>query len=329
MLKKTLWLALFAPVLAHAAPVTLLLTNGDRLQGDLLESSQQSVTIKHQLLGQMEIQTETIAEIRTEYPGLTLVTPETVDTQDGETTGQTFAEQETVAETDPEDSGLLGTGWLTDWERRLDVGISGSAGKTSNQLINLGFTAELSTEETRISSRTRYFRSKSEGDLSDNVFSTSINRDWLIPESQYFRFAGARFDADEFKDWNQRINANAGVGYEFANSDDFLLLGRTGLGFSQTIGGEREEFTPEGLVGIESRWRVNDSQKLAFANTVFPSFEDLGEYRNLTTLDWILDLDSQLGIALNVGLQNEYDSATEDGISKNDFKYTLSLSWSL
>jgi len=327
LLKKTLWLALFAPLLAHAAPVTLLLTNGDRLQGDLLERSQQSVTIKHQLLGQMVIQTETIAEMRTEYPGLTLVTPETAETTDAETPEQTIAEETMAVE--PEDAGLLGTGWLADWERRLDVGVSGSAGKTRNQLINLGFTAELATEETRIFSRSRYFRSKSEGDLSDHSFFTSINRDWLIPESQYFRFAGARFDADEFKDWNQRVNANAGVGYEFANSDDFLLLGRTGVGFSQTLGGDRQEFTPEGLIGIESRWRVNDSQKLAFANTVFPSFEDLGDYRNLTTLDWILDLDSRLGVALKVGLQNEYDSATEDGISKNDFKYTLSLSWSL
>lgn len=327
MLKKTLWLVLFAPMLAHAAPVTLLLTNGDRLQGDLLERTQQSVTIKHQLLGQMVIQTETIAEIRTDYVGLTAVTPESVEATETDTSEQTLAEETMAVE--PEDTGLLGTGWLTDWERRLDVGLSGSAGKTSNQRINVGFTAELSTEETRISSRTGYFRSKSEGDLSDNAFFTSVNRDWLIPESQWFRFAGARLDADEFKDWNQRINANTGVGYEFANSDDFLLLGRSGVGFSQTIGGEREEFTPEGLLGIESRWRINDSQKVSFANTLFPSFDDLGEYRNLTTLDWILDLDSMVGVALKVGLQNEYDSATEDGISKNDFRYTLSLSWSL
>lgn len=327
MLKKTLLLVLFAPILAQAAPVTLLLINGDRLQGDLLERNQQSVTIKHQLLGQMVIQTETIAEIQTDYQALTQVTPQSVETVNIALSEQAPAEGTMTIE--PEDTGLLGTGWLADWERRLDVGISGSSGKTSNQLINLGFTAELATEETRISSRTGYSRSKSEGDLSDNAFFTSVNRDWLIPESQWFRFAGARFDADEFKDWNQRINANTGVGYEFTNSDDFLLLGRSGVGFSQTIGGEREEFTPEGLLGIESRWRINDSQRVSFANTIFPSFEDLGEYRNLTTLDWSLDLDSLHGVALKVGLQNEYDTATEDGISKNDFKYTLSLSWSL
>lgn len=327
MLKKTLLLALFAPILAQATPVTLLLINGDRLQGDLLERNQQSVTIKHPLLGQMVIHTETIAEIQTDYQALTQVTPESVETNNIVSSEQAPAVDMMAVE--PEDTGLLGTGWLADWERRLDVGISGSSGKTSNQLINLGFTAELTTEETRISSRTSYFRSKSEGNLSDNAFFSSVNRDWLIPESKWFRFAGARFDADQFKDWNQRINANTGVGYEFTNNDDFLLLGRSGVGFSQTIGGEREEFTPEGLLGIESRWRINDSQRVSFANTIFPSFEDLGEYRNLTTLDWSLDLDSLHGVALKIGLQNEYDSATEDDISKNDFKYTLSLSWRL
>lgn len=323
LFRISLGVALLAPFIAHAAPVTIQLTNGDSLQGDLLERSQESVTIKHQLLGEMLIQTETIANIQTQFEALKAVAPEPENI--AKTPTQTVAE----AETAPEDNGLLGTGWLTNWERRLDLGVSGSAGKSSNQLINVAFDADLATEQTRISSRTAYFRSKSEGDLSDNAFFSSINRDWLIPESLWFRFAGARFDADEFKDWNQRINANAGVGYEFFNDDDFLLLGRSGAGFNQTIGGDREEFTLEGLLGIESRWRMSEFQRVSFANTVFPSFSDFNEYRNITSLDWTLDLDTMLGVALKVGLLNEYDSATEEGIDKNDFKYTVSLSWTL
>jgi hypothetical protein len=34
-------------------------------------------------------------------------------------------------------------------------------------------------------------------------------------------------------------------------------------------------------------------------------------------------------MALIVGLSNEYDSQAEDDVENNDFKYTISLSWSL
>jgi len=74
---------------------------------------------------------------------------------------------------------------------------------------------------------------------------------------------------------------------------------------------------------------MNDHQRIKFANTLYPSLKDTAEYRNLTSFDWLLDLNSYAGVALKVGLLNEYDSATEQGIDKNDFKYTVSLAWTL
>lgn len=323
-LKKIVFICLLAPVLSHAAPVTLILTNGDRLQGDLLERNQETLSIKHQLLGEMIINTNTVSEIKTDYEALAQQTP-----SEGENIAEPAPESAEIAQVEPEDNGLLGTGWLTDWERRFDLGLAGSRGKSHNSQVNVAFNADLATEKTRINSRTGYFYAKSEEETSDNSFFTSINRDWLQPETPWFRFAGGRFEIDRFKDYDYRVNANGGFGYEFANSEDFLFVGRSGVGFNKTFGGERQEFTPEGLLGLESRWRINDAQRLALANTFYPSFDSFDAYRNVTSFDWILDLDERAGVALKVGMTNEYDTETEEEISKNDFKYTLSLSWSL
>lgn len=322
-LKKFVFICLLAPVLSHAAPVTLILTNGDRLQGDLLERNQESLTIKHQLLGEMVINTNTVADIKTNYEALAQQTPSE------QTSAAPTIEPAEIAQAEPEDNGLFGTGWLSDWERRFDLGLAGSRGKSDNSKVNVAFNADLATEKTRINSRTAYFYAKSEEETSDNSFFSSINRDWLKPTTPWFTFAGGRFDIDRFKDYDYRVNANSGFGYEFANSEDFLFVGRSGVGFNKTFGGERQEFTPEGLLGLESRWRINAAQRLALANTFYPSFDSFDAYRNVTTFDWILDLDERAGVALKVGMSNEYDSETEDDISKNDFKYTLSLSWSL
>lgn len=325
LLKKIMLVCFLAPSFVHAAPVTLILTNGDRLQGDLLERNQETVTIKHQLLGEMTISTKTISQLNTDYEALAQQTPQSEKTL----AQQPVIEPAGLVPLEPEDQGLFGTGWLADWERRFDVGLAGSSGKSNNSQVNIAFNADLATEQTRINSRTAYFYAKSEDETSDNSFFSSINRDWLRPTTPWFHFAGGRFDIDRFKDYDYRINANGGFGYEFANTDSWLFVGRTGVGFNKTFGGERQEFTPEGLLGLETRWRINSAQRLALSNTLYPSFDSFDAYRNLTSFDWILDLDERAGVSLKVGMTNEYDTETEDGVSKNDFKYTLSLSWSL
>lgn len=289
------------PTLQAKEQFTLL--NGDVLTGEFIKEDGHAVYIEHDVLGEMMIPKTMLA-----------VVPE-------------VPEEEIVAEVaDEEDSGLFGTGILQNWERRFDIGITGSAGKSDNNQINVAFTADYESERTRISHKTSYYRSESEGDLSSHTFNSKVNRDWLLPETPWFRFAGAGFDWDEFKDYDYRVNANTGMGYEFFDTDTFLLVGRTGLGFNQTFG-DRDEFTPEGLLGVETKWDVNAFQHIKFTNTLYPNLKTTSEYRNLTTLDWVLDLNTFAGVALKLGLSNEYDAAVEDDTDKNDFKYTFSLSW--
>ena len=106
------------------------------------------------------------------------------------------------------------------------------------------------------------------------------------------------------------------------------MLGRAGLGANQTFG-DREELTFEGLLEVDATWRISAVQTLTFTNTLHPSLSETGEYRNLTTLDWTLDLDQASGLGVKVGISNDYDSLAEDAPDKNDFKYTAALVWDL
>ena len=304
LLKKLLSISIFFPVVTHASPALIELNNGDKLTAEIIEQNENTITLSHAVLGQVSIDTTQIVAIN--------------DTAIGEQTSP-----------EPDDAGLFSLGLLTGWQRQFNLGISGSAGKSREQNINLAFEAEFEDKATRIDSKTAYFSARSEGERTDNSFFSSINRDWLKPDSPWLSFAGGRFDWDEFKDWDYRLSANSGIGYEFIDSDTFLVVGRVGVNANQTFGGEREEFTPEALLGIESKWVINGYQKLKFSNTLYPSLKDSSEFRNLSSLDWQLDLNTVHGVALKLGLLNEYDSATEDDISKNDFKYTASLSWQL
>ena len=315
--------------IAHAKLVDVTLNNGDMLKADLISQTNKTITLNHPVLGKLIIDKSKITQLVDDQQQVdtTKVAESSTPAKQAEAkSGQDVSKH---AEVTTVDEGLFGTGLLTDWSRRLDLGLAGSAGKSSSAQINVGFSADFTNKYTRISSKTAYYRSQSDGTMTANSFYSSLNRDWLRPDSPWFEFGGGRVDWDKFKDWDYRASVNGGMGYEFLNNDEWLLDGRTGLGFSQTFGGTRHDFTPEGLLGFEAKWHINNHQKLHISNSLYPALNDIHNYRNLTSLDWILDLNTLVGVALKVGLTNEYDSRNQGNVNKNDFKYTASLAWTL
>ncbi len=318
------------PAIAQASLVSVELVNGDHLSGELIEQNQQTLVLDNPVLGEISVP---LANVQS------LDRPEEVATaaQAPETETETPTEDIDAAEVridddleDPElqDLGLFGTGWLAFWTRRLDLGVAGSNGNSDSLQVNLAFSADYESPDTRISHKVDYFRSESDHELSDHSFYTSLTRDWLLPNSPWFRFAEGRVDIDQFKEWNYRLNANGGVGYEFSNTPAWRVLGRAGLGFKRTFGGDDAEAVPEAMLGLETRWKMSDYQRVEFANTLYPNLKAPSEIRNQTSLDWILDLNTYMGVSLKVGVSNEFDSNSEEE-EKNDFKYTASLAWTL
>jgi putative salt-induced outer membrane protein YdiY len=285
----------------------IFLVNGDRLSGSIISETDDTITLQHILLGELTLPRAQVAHVKA---------------------ANEETKQEVSAETPQPDQGRPETGWLSDWKTKVSLGIAGAAGKSDDQKINAGIKAKYEDQTTRWSHETAYFRNEADRELSDHSLKSLLNRDWLLPGSPWFRFAGGRFDWDEFQDWDYRMAANGGVGYEFLNTDDYRVLGRAGVGANQTFG-DRQELTLEGLIEVDATWRISAAQTFAFTNTLHPSLEESGEFRNLTSLDWTLDLDKESGFGLKISLTNDYDSLATDSSEKNDFKYLGSLVWEL
>lgn len=303
---------------AMADAIRVELKTGDVFYGETLRETDEQMLIRHPLLGDIGIPRD---DIKTFAIGA------------GAIAKAQAPEPAKVVKVEPPkhaDGGLLGLGWLKDWDRRLEAGVSGASGVSSNQQAHVGFMADYEDTQVRWQQRARFFRSESEGDETANSAMVSINRDDLMPGSPWFSFAGGRFDRDEFQDWRNRVAINGGVGLQMVKTERYRLLGRLGLGATHSWGGpEGQNTAPEGLLGFDMDWKVSKQQSVALANTLYPSLKHSGEFRNVTTFDWIIDLDKEAGLGLKLGVVNEHESEREDGLDKNDFKYTSALIWRL
>ena len=291
---------------ATADPVDgiIKLSNGDQIHGSITHQNDKIVTIEHSSLGTLEIKRDQIATILT-------IRNEPMPAE--------------LLPQEPADNGLFGSGFLADWKRDFEFGLNGAKGVSENLNIRAAFVSTYKDEEDRWNYEMLYLNSQSDNITSQSRAQVILNKDWLIPESKWFYFANGRFDWDEFKDWNYRISAFVGPGYEFIDTDEWYLRGRAGIGGNQTFG-DTERFTLEALAGLETGWHITDQQFIEFKTTFYPGLSNLGEYRNITTLDWIHDLDYYRGLAVKLGIYNEYDSQQRQG---NDFRYFATIVWGL
>jgi putative salt-induced outer membrane protein YdiY len=306
--------ALLAAVPCAAAPVRVTLKNGDILNGELARQSDEVVVIRHAVLGELSVAR---ADVRALVVGEGAIAKQ--DTR--------VHEQKVAREPD---NGLLGSGWLKDWERRLEAGVSGAAGASDNQQAHVGFMADYEDTEVRWAQRARFFRAESDGDETANSATVSLALDDLLPGTPRFRFAGGQYDQDKFQDWRNRLAVNGGLGYQFASTPRYRLLGRAGVGATYVWGGaDGEAVAPELLIGFDSRWKLSRRQNISFTNALYPGLKAGSGYRLVTGFDWIIDLDKEVGLGLKIGINNEHDSKPDDGGERNDFKYTSSLMWRL
>lgn len=283
-------LLLHGVVIAAAIPTSaepIALISGETLEAHVISREDGVWRVSHPVLGELDIPAEAIVE----------PTPEV------------------------EDQGMFGSGWLLGWDRQLELGVSGAEGNSNNADLRGGLLFAVERDEHRFKWLTEYFYSRSEGKSTRNHLLSTATRDWLLPDSAWFLFAEARYELDRFEDWDHRVAARLGPGYQFVDTKSWNLRGRLGLGATRTFGGDDDRWTPEGSAGLELGWTINERQSFAAYTTIFPDFSDPGEYRNLAGAAWELSLSDARALNFKIAVENEYETKVEDDTRRNNLRY--------
>lgn len=263
------------------------LINGDTLSGALIEQTDEHVVLLHPVLGRVEIPVADIEPPAGPAPG------------------------------------VLGTSILEGFTKHFELGFNGQQGNTETTNLNVALLLDAEDENRRWDFDAVYSFADADGITTKNNALVRLSRDWLRPGSRWFQFAGARFDWDQFRSWDYRVNANAGIGYALYETARFHLRGRLGGSLTKEWGG-RDDLLYEGLIGVDVGYALNEDHEIQLTNVVYPALNE-SRYRNITNAHWRWTLTDDPKLSLRVGLENEYDSAPIPGNERNDLRYFTNL----
>ena len=300
---------------AQANRDRIVLSNGDILEGTILEQEDTTITFQHPVLGILTLETGQFSMAQAPAHETTQVASASL-----------AATTQPIAAPASDEDATSGKAWLPrDWEKQVDLGISGADGNSQSRDIHLSLYARHDNPEHRWDFQSVYDQSEKDGEKSQDEFYAALNRDWLLPDSPYFYFTLGRFDWDDFQDWDYRLNLAGGIGKDFIKRNDWLLSGKSGLGFNREFGGDDDGISPEGLLELLSHWTLTEHHKIELKTTFYPQLDELSEFRNITSLSWVNKLNASM--RLKVGLSNEHDSDVPEGVKRNHLKYMTSLGW--
>lgn len=305
------------------------LANGDSIEVEIVEETEQGLVVVHEQLGRMEI-------ARSE-----LKPPE------------------------PEEPGLFGSSFLRGWSRRVSLGLAGSQGNSQDVSLNSGVRVENDTDTYRGLFEGAYFLAWSTrrqtytvpapggGTVEDVVIyrDRSTNRgflryahDFKLSESRFYLFGKGRFAYDEFQLWQFRITGNGGVGYSIFKNEAMELRGEIGGGINwsrypvtfalqQALIAENatspnssvccKSIKGELTIGLLYDWQITDGQKFSFDFGYFPDVELWSQYRILADIFYEIVLSQRYDLSLALGITDEYDTTQRP--EQNNLQYIAKL----
>lgn len=218
--------------------------------------------------------------------------------------------------------------WLEGWDGSVSVGLNGSDGNTERLSFRAGLDGLRKTPKLKTRLNSSYTYAQDNGEATENKARIDLRNDWLLPESRWRYFALGSFEYDDFQEWDFRVSAFLGIGYEFIKTERTLLLGRVGAGVSREIGGSRNELIPEALIGGDFEHQLTERQKLSATVDFFPELTRFGPYRFVARAAWEILIDPEVKMSLKIGIEDRYDSTPGEGFKRNDLDYFALLAWS-
>jgi hypothetical protein len=210
------------------------------------------------------------------------------------------------------------------WSGSVDLGLNGATGNSELFNLRAGFTANRKTAENLFTSNFLYQYATQSGAVTQQQALFNARDEVLFPGSPWSLFASTNIEYDEFRAFDFIVGVYAGVGYAVVDTEKVVWKLRGGAGASRQVGGPRDLWVPEGILGTDFAYRFNERQSFVATVDYYPDLQSFSRYRVRARAAYEIVIDPESGMALRLGVQERYDS--NPGTARpSDFNYFAAL----
>ncbi len=320
----------------------IVFTNGDRLSGEVVRLVEGTLTLKSQILGQIEVDAARIQTFSTSKPVEIHTREGTVlrdvvlkgDPGEIRTAGtspvgpQTFALAEMAALNPPPREAPA-------WHGTLTAGLDIERGNSFTTEADIVLNAVRETESNRIRFDASYEgdRNKDQSTGKSNTTERTINLlvryDYFLSKKLYW-YGSGEGEKDGVQDLNLRFTGGAGFGYRWFNTKDFKAEGD--LGFSWISESYTQSDLDDDFVAAMTNWSVERRLPSLISDRL--TFSQRGKFW-VNLEDWQDQLFARITTGLRTDLTPrtfleakivwEYDSEPAAGNDRQDVDYIFGL----
>lgn len=222
------------------------------------------------------------------------------------------------------------TYWLgpMPWDTSFEVGLNGSSGTSDTLSLRAGGAFRRKTDRRKIDVSLYHNKTQADGTETQNNALLDARHDWLFGKSPWTIYVLSQVYHDEFQSFDLNVNANAGIGFQWIDTERTKFLTRIGSGATREIGGSRDEWVPEAQFGIDYSCQVAEKQKFYGKIDYFPEWDGFNRYRTLTDVGYEIELSVPSNVSLKLAATDRFDSEPE-GAKPHNTNYSVMLLWRL
>lgn len=328
----------------------VIMTNGDRLTGKIVQKDGDVVILQTDAVGTVKIKWSAVAEIISDEPlSVTLddgkVVQGKIETEENKVKVAVAEEENLTVEKKaikivrtPEEQKKyeaeqkrIAESKLTDfWSGTVDVGFSMTSGNSDTRTFTAGLRGVRETPDNKFTvyANALQIKDTSNGNKKTKAqsiwtgarYDVDINRKW-------FAFGSGDFEYNKPQKLDIRAVLGGGLGYHAVRKD------RLNLDFTMGVTNNYENFSTgiqrnsaEVLLGQEVKFKLNSRTRLTERAVLYPNISRFGDVRALFDTSLQTDINSWLGWHLTIG--NRFNSRPIDRTEKNDFLLSTGLRFS-
>jgi putative salt-induced outer membrane protein YdiY len=315
----------------------VVLTNGDRLSGTIVQMTNGKLLFKSAAAGEVTVN---LTDVRT----LSSDSPVTLRLSDGTVLirkiragqpGQIAVEPEGAIGAQP-----IPLGSLTavnppakpepKWTGSVSAGVTATSGNTNTEAVNASASVQRRSEMDRTSAGFDYAR----GQQRDrNTRQDNVTEDWWRARAEYdyfflpktFGFVNMRYEKDSIAELDRRTVVGGGAGYQWVESDKLNFASQLGLAsLYEKFKNETKSKSETSLeAGYTFDMQVTEGVKVLHDLTYFPSLSKFSDYYLTTTGEVRASLTKSMFAGFKVIFN--YDESPAIGRGSTDVKYMFSV----